>query len=187
MSIILISDYVLITIGCYFIAILNIFCDMIRYLDNSNLSNVREYLIYMYKYHCGILEKFELFSEVYYHTFTAQIATSVILILPIFFLLGSEDAVAYIPLSLVVFGQFGAICIFGELIFLKTEKFSTQLYLTKWYEFNTDDQKMLLMTMCMTQRPFGLKAGGMYDINFYMFIYVVKMSFSFGAILYTFT
>lgn len=185
-AIMLLVDTVLITIGFYYIAILNKFRDFIRYLNVSNLTKVRELLIDIQKFHYNLLKKFELFSDVFGFTFTIQIASSVVFHLFIFFVLQSDQAIVFVPLFITVFSQFGAVCIFGEFIFSKTENFFKELYLTKWHEFNVKEQKMLLMMMYMAQRPFGLTAAGMYDINLLMFIQVTKAGFSFCAILYTF-
>uniref|UniRef100_A0A240SY94 Uncharacterized protein n=1 Tax=Phlebotomus papatasi TaxID=29031 RepID=A0A240SY94_PHLPP len=183
---VIILDTTVIILGFYFIAILNIFGDTIRLLDNSELTNKRELLLHTHKFHCEILEKFELFGRVFYYTFTLQIGSIVIFILNIIFIMRGDAGYAFYPLSLAVFGQFGAICIFGEFIFSKTEQFSVELYHTKWYEFDLKEQKIILMIMLMSQRQFGLKAAGMYDINLMMFIQVVKAGISFCAILYTF-
>uniref|UniRef100_A0A3F2ZEB7 Odorant receptor n=1 Tax=Phlebotomus papatasi TaxID=29031 RepID=A0A3F2ZEB7_PHLPP len=185
--IIVISDMTLIIIGFYFIAILNIFRDTIRLLDNSELGNKRQFLINTHKFHCNILEKFKLFSRVFYYTFTVQIGSSVVFILIIVFLLRYEGSFGFYPLCVAIFAQFGAICIFGEFIFSKTDGLLIELYLTKWYEFNLSEQRIILMMMLMSQRPFGLKAAGMYNINLIMFIQVIKAAMSFCAILYTFT
>uniref|UniRef100_A0A3F2ZEN9 Odorant receptor n=1 Tax=Phlebotomus papatasi TaxID=29031 RepID=A0A3F2ZEN9_PHLPP len=181
----MIPDTVLISIGFYFIAILNIFKDILRYIDNVDSTNKRQFLLQIHKLHCNILDKFCIFSEVFYYTFTVQIATSVVFMMFIFFILQTEGGLAFLPLLLAIFGQFGAACIFGELIYSKTEKLSTELYLTNWYELDLEEQKILLMMLYMTQKTFGLKAAGMYDINIEMFIEVIKAGISCLAILYT--
>ncbi|XP_055685253.1 odorant receptor 13a-like [Lutzomyia longipalpis] len=62
------------------------------------------------------------------------------------------------------------ICILGEFIRLKSENLSDTLYQTNWYELSLKDQKIFLTTLGMTQRVYGLKAAGMYDVNLYTFI-----------------
>uniref|UniRef100_A0A3F2ZEL2 Odorant receptor n=1 Tax=Phlebotomus papatasi TaxID=29031 RepID=A0A3F2ZEL2_PHLPP len=183
--IIMIPDSILISIGFYFIAILNIFKDILNYFDSIDLKNKRQFLIQVHKFHCDILDKFSIFSEVFYYTFTVQIATSVVFMMFIFFILQTDGGLAFFPLLLAIFGQFGAVCVFGELIYSKTEKLSIELYLTNWYELGLEEQKILLMMLYMTQKTFGLKAAGMYGINVKMFIEVIKASVSFLTILYT--
>uniref|UniRef100_A0A3F2ZEM1 Odorant receptor n=1 Tax=Phlebotomus papatasi TaxID=29031 RepID=A0A3F2ZEM1_PHLPP len=177
------SDTVIIIIGFYFIAVLNIFQDIIQYIEQFDSRNKEGVLIQLYKFHCNILEKFNIFSEVFYYFISVQIAASAIFILCVFFLVLSE--VSFIPLFVLVHGQFAVICIFGELMYSKTERFSTEFYLTNWYELGSKEQKILLTMMFMSQKTFGLKAAGMYDINLRMFIEVVKAGVSFLTILYT--
>lgn len=181
----LIVDSTLMTIGFYFMAIFNIFRDMIKYLDNSGVNAIKQYLIDMQEFHLDILNKFQLFDEIFFYALAVQLATSVVFILVIFFLLRTAGLL-FVPLFVTVSGQFFAVCLFGQLIFSKTEIFFTELYLTKWYEFNIREQKMLLIMMYVAQRPFGLRAAGMYDINLIMFIQIIKAGISFCAILYTF-
>uniref|UniRef100_A0A3F2ZEA2 Odorant receptor n=1 Tax=Phlebotomus papatasi TaxID=29031 RepID=A0A3F2ZEA2_PHLPP len=180
-----ISDVILISTGFYLIAVLNIFQNLIENFWKFEGSNKEVALIQLHKLHCNILDKFRTFSEIFYYTITVQTGTSAVFVLCIFFLMLSSDFAAFIPLCLLVFGQFGAICIFGELMYSKTEKLTTELYLTNWYEFGLKEQKILLMMMHMSQKIIGIKAAGMYDINLRMFIDVIKGGISFLTILYT--
>uniref|UniRef100_A0A3F2ZEE2 Odorant receptor n=1 Tax=Phlebotomus papatasi TaxID=29031 RepID=A0A3F2ZEE2_PHLPP len=180
-------DMILITFGLYFTAITNVFCYTIRSLDNSKLCDITQLLINIHQFHCTLLQKYQLLNEIFGYTFTIQTATSLVYILFIFYLLRSEEAIVFIPLFITILTQFGVLCIFGEFLFSKTEGLAVELYLTKWYDFSIKEQKTLLMMMYMAKRPFGLKAAGMYDINLYIFIQVIKTGISFCAILYTFS
>uniref|UniRef100_A0A3F2ZEN4 Uncharacterized protein n=1 Tax=Phlebotomus papatasi TaxID=29031 RepID=A0A3F2ZEN4_PHLPP len=110
--ILMVPETVLISIGFYFIAILNIFKDILRYIDNVDPMNKREFLFQIHKFHCNILDKFCIFSEVFYYTFSIQIAMSTVCILFIFFILQTDGGFIFFPLLLAVFIQFGTICIF---------------------------------------------------------------------------
>uniref|UniRef100_A0A3F2ZEC5 Odorant receptor n=1 Tax=Phlebotomus papatasi TaxID=29031 RepID=A0A3F2ZEC5_PHLPP len=178
-------DGILITFGLYFIAITNIFCCMIRCIHNTELYGITKYLVDIHQFHCKILKKYQMLNNIFGYVFTIQTATSVVFILFIFFLLGSKESLVFIPLSVTILTQFGALCIFGEFLFSKTGEFATELYLTKWYEFSVKEQKMLLMMMYIAKRPLALKAAGMYEINLFLFIQVIKAGVSFCAILYT--
>lgn len=186
-SIIMLYDSIFLSVGFYFIAVLNIFSDMILCMDNSNLGNRKEFLKMCYLLHCEILVKFELFSNVFYMILIAQTSSSTVYILVLFYLLLVTKTFSLFPVVLLVLLQFAALCAFGEFIFTKTEKLRFDLYLTKWYEFNLNDKKFLLMMMIASLKPFGFKSAGIYDINSIMFIQIMKMGFSFGTILYTFT
>lgn len=185
-AMLLVVDIILIMIGFYFMAIFNIFRDMIKCLDNpGGINDIKQYLIYIHKFHQDILDKFQLFDEIFNYTFAVQVGSNVTFVLVIFFLLRIVG-ILFIPLFFATSGQFLFICLFGQLIFSKTEILFTELYLTKWYEFNVKEQKMLLLMMYRAQTPFGLRAAGMYDINLIMFIQVIKAGISFCALLYTF-
>uniref|UniRef100_A0A3F2ZEQ2 Odorant receptor n=1 Tax=Phlebotomus papatasi TaxID=29031 RepID=A0A3F2ZEQ2_PHLPP len=180
-------DCLLVTIGFYIIAIQNVFHDMIVQLDDPNLENKKQFLKTIYILHCEILKKFRIFNDVYFYVFTVQAGSNALIIMFIFYIIRIETNIVFVPLVLGIYFQFGLLCIFGEFIFSKSEDIFTDLYLTKWYEFDLSDQKVFLMMMCISKYPFGLKAAGMYDINIVMFIQVIKAGFSFCAILYTFT
>lgn len=182
-----IEDAVIISIGFYFIAILNIFFSIIKHIDYLDLKNRRQYIILLHDMHCNVLDKFSIFERIFYYTFTVQIATSVIFVMFIFFLLQTTGGFAFFPLFLAILLQFGSLCLLGQLMYSQTERFSTELYLTKWYELAVREQKMILTMMYMSHRPFGLKAAAMYDINFRMFFDVMKAGLSFCTLLYTFT
>uniref|UniRef100_A0A3F2ZEP7 Odorant receptor n=1 Tax=Phlebotomus papatasi TaxID=29031 RepID=A0A3F2ZEP7_PHLPP len=181
------SEYILITIGFYFIAIQNVFHDMIIHLDSSNLKNKKQFLRTIYIFHCKILKKFKIFNDIYFYVFTIQAGSSALFIMLLFYIMRIETNLIFIPFILGIYFQFALLCIFGEIIFSKSEEIFIDLYLTKWYDFDLSDQKVFLMMMRISKYPFGLKAAGMYDINIVMFIQVIKAGFSFCAILYTFT
>uniref|UniRef100_A0A3F2ZEA3 Odorant receptor n=1 Tax=Phlebotomus papatasi TaxID=29031 RepID=A0A3F2ZEA3_PHLPP len=177
----------LVTIGFYFIAIQNVLRDMINHLDDSNLENKKHFLRTVYILHSEILNSFRIFNDIYFYVFTVQAVTSSLIIMFLFYIIRIEMSIIFVPLILGIYFQFLLLCIFGEIIYSKTEDIFTNLYLTKWYEFDLSDQKIFLMMMRISQYPFGLKAAGMYDINIVMAFKVMKAGFSFCAILYTFT
>uniref|UniRef100_A0A3F2ZEH3 Odorant receptor n=1 Tax=Phlebotomus papatasi TaxID=29031 RepID=A0A3F2ZEH3_PHLPP len=181
------SECILITIGFYFIAIQYVFRDMIEYLDDSNLEDKRQFLRTVYNFHSTLLKKLEIFNDVYYYVLTIQAGSSAFIVVLLFYVIRIETNIIFLPLVLGILLQFILLCIFGDLIYSKTEDIFTNLYLTKWYEFNLSDQHVFLMMMRISQNPFGLKAAGMYDINIVMFIQVMKAGFSVCAILYAFT
>uniref|UniRef100_A0A1B0GPZ6 Odorant receptor n=1 Tax=Phlebotomus papatasi TaxID=29031 RepID=A0A1B0GPZ6_PHLPP len=181
------SECILVTILFYFIAIQNVFHDMVGHLDDSNLKNKKQFLRAVYIFHCEILKKFRIFSDICFYSFTIQTGSNCLYIMFMFYVLRVETNIIFIPLFMAIYLQFGLSCILGEFIYSKSENIFTDLYLTKWYEFDLSDQRVFLMMMRVSQYPFGFKAAGIYDINIVMFIQVIKAGLSFSAILYTFT
>uniref|UniRef100_A0A3F2ZE87 Odorant receptor n=1 Tax=Phlebotomus papatasi TaxID=29031 RepID=A0A3F2ZE87_PHLPP len=180
-------DAVFISIGFYFIAVLNIFEDMVQCLENSDLKDRKRILKICYSFHWGILSKFKLFNDIFYGHLFAQIISSAFYIFILFYLLFSTGDISFSPIAVLVYFQFGALCIFGEVVYSKSEKIFINLYLTNWFKFNSDEQKFILMIMKMSMKPIGFKFAGAYDINCVMFIQVLKMGFSYGTFLYTFS
>uniref|UniRef100_A0A3F2ZEH2 Odorant receptor n=1 Tax=Phlebotomus papatasi TaxID=29031 RepID=A0A3F2ZEH2_PHLPP len=184
----IIEDSVIISIGFYFIAILNIFLSIIKHINTFlDINSKRQYLVQLYEIHCNILDKFGIFQKVFYYTITLQIATSVVIIMFIFFLLQTEGGIAFLPMFFSVTSQVGLVCLLGQLMYSQTERFSTELYLTNWWELGSKEQKMILIMMYISHRPIGLKLAGMYDINVKMFSDVMKAGISFCTLLSTFT
>uniref|UniRef100_A0A3F2ZEL1 Odorant receptor n=1 Tax=Phlebotomus papatasi TaxID=29031 RepID=A0A3F2ZEL1_PHLPP len=185
--IIIFYDAIFISIGFYFIAVLNIFRDMIQCLDNPELKNRRKILKICYLFHWSILSKFKLFNNVFYGYLFIQIVSCASYIFILFYLMFTTEDFSFVPASITVYFQFGALCIFGEAVYTKSERIFIDLYLTNWYDFNSVDQKFLLMMMKMSMKPIGFKFAGAYDINCVMFIQVMKIGFSYGTLLYTFS
>lgn len=180
------GDVILVTFGLYFFAITNIFSEMLRSLEYSKLSDITKVLLHMQQFHCKLRDNYQLLNNLCDYVFTMQTITSYVLILFVFFFVRSEGFIVFFPLCLTVVTQFGVFCTFGEFLFSKTEDIDIELYGSKWYDFSIKEQKMLLMMMYMANRPFRIKAAGMYDINLVMFIQVMKAGISFCALLYTF-
>ncbi|XP_059611079.1 odorant receptor 4-like [Phlebotomus argentipes] len=187
-GLLLIFDCFIIYIALYFISSLDILLDCIRSLDDSStLQKEKDLLLYIHFYHLKIIRNLRLFSNLLYYVFVIHLVTNPIFFFLTFYMIQQWDNFLFVyVLTSAMYFQFGILCVFGQMIFSKTEIIFTELYLTKWYEFSKDSQKMLKMMMIVSQRPFGFKAAEMYDINLMMFVNVVKLAFSFCAILYTF-
>ncbi|XP_059614867.1 odorant receptor 67c-like [Phlebotomus argentipes] len=183
------TDLVIIAIALYFGPPLNILLDCIRTLDDSSvLKREKNFFLLLHIYHNNIIEKLQAFSKLFYYTFIVQLSASFLLLLFMFFMMQKTHDYHFLcPMILGIFFQFSAFCFFGAFIFGKTEQIFTELYLTKWYEFSNKDKQILMLMMMMSQRPFGFKAAGIYDINLVMFINVTKLAFSYCTILYALT
>lgn len=183
------SDLIIVHLSLYFVSSLNIVLDAIKSLsDISAIEKKKKLLLNLYFYHLKILDNLELFSNMLYYVFVVQFSTNFLFFLVTFYMLGRAHNMFFLyPLIIAVFFQFSTFCFFGEVIFERTERIFIELYLTKWYAFSNEDKRMMLMMMMISQKPFGFKAAGMYDVNLMMFLQVVKIAFSYCTILYALT
>uniref|UniRef100_A0A3F2ZEP4 Odorant receptor n=1 Tax=Phlebotomus papatasi TaxID=29031 RepID=A0A3F2ZEP4_PHLPP len=180
-------DSLYICAGFYLIAVLNIFHDTVLCLDNSELVDKKKFLKMCYLFHSKILTNLELFNCIFNNVLSAQAVSSTFYVFLVFVLFLVDGSPTFLAPAITIYSQFAALCIFGELIYAKSEKIFVALYLTKWYDFDVNEQKFLLMMMHASMKPFGFKLAGIYEINALMFIQVFKIGFSYGTILYTFS
>uniref|UniRef100_A0A240SY87 Odorant receptor n=1 Tax=Phlebotomus papatasi TaxID=29031 RepID=A0A240SY87_PHLPP len=141
--------------------------------------------IIMIRY-CEVVDNIELFNKINFIANLIQFATSIFLSFAVFFFirLYPKHPVGY-PTVMSILVELFIPCLFGEFIKIKMERLSSTLYLTNWYSLSLKDQKSFLIVLLITQREYGLRAAGMYDVNIYTFIKVVKMAASWCAFIFT--
>uniref|UniRef100_A0A240SXP5 Odorant receptor n=1 Tax=Lutzomyia longipalpis TaxID=7200 RepID=A0A240SXP5_LUTLO len=172
-------------LGLQVIAELNILSDYMKLL-NEKIKAQPKFLRNIIRRHCSAIENLNILSGIISETAILQLFLAfVALCIGMMFLITySTDIGNYI--IIICGGSLGLpICVLGEIIKNKTDDLSDILYLTNWYEFSLKDQKMFLIVLGMAQREYGLKAAGMYDVNFYTFIQISKVAFSYCAVLYS--
>ncbi|XP_055703606.1 odorant receptor 33b-like [Phlebotomus papatasi] len=76
-------------------------------------------------------------------------------------------------------------CFFGEFITIKMERLTTVLYSTNWYDMNLKDRKSFMIILGVTQKAYGMKAGGMYNVNIYTFVQILKIALSWSTLILT--
>ncbi|XP_059608018.1 putative odorant receptor 83c [Phlebotomus argentipes] len=177
-------DFAIFFVGFHIMVALNILNDFIKIL-HEKIVEIPHFLSIVVKRHCDIIQSIDLLNKIIEKISFVQILTSVTLLITLFASMRTErfQVLSYI-LCLFVMGQTLVFCVFGEFIKHKTERLSTTLYLTNWYELSLRDQKTFLLILRMSQREYGLKAAGMYELNIYLFIQIIKVAFSYCAILY---
>uniref|UniRef100_A0A3F2ZDI0 Odorant receptor n=1 Tax=Lutzomyia longipalpis TaxID=7200 RepID=A0A3F2ZDI0_LUTLO len=190
-SYILLFDIPVLCFGCLgiiFIGILKYFNESIALLENTEEESLDDgFILVLYKLHCEIYEKFCIYENIFSFSvffdffFNTTSIIGVMLIIRLYPYLN----IFHVVLATLV-SQLLIYCIFGELIFNETQKISLNLYLTKWYDLNRENKHALLLMMVMSSRPFGLKAAGMYNINIIVFVQIMKLCFSYCAIIYAF-
>uniref|UniRef100_A0A240SXU8 Odorant receptor n=1 Tax=Lutzomyia longipalpis TaxID=7200 RepID=A0A240SXU8_LUTLO len=171
--------------GIIFIGILKFFNESIALLGEKATRD--ELLLILHKLHCEVYEKFCIYENILSFSifFDFFFNTTSIIGLMLMIRLYPTLNILYIFIATLV-SQLLIYCIFGQFIFTETEKIPESLYMTKWYDLNREDRRALLLMMMMSSRPFGLKTAGMYDINIVLFVKIMKLCFSYCAILYAF-
>ncbi|GAB0092019.1 hypothetical protein DMENIID0001_069620 [Sergentomyia squamirostris] len=180
------ADSILVVLGIYLIGAFNTISSLVKTLNGrKNIPDAGKLLRDAVIFHGEVLRKLMSFYDIFYYFFLIQIATSVFFLLFHFYLLIYVlDNFAYYTMISATLGQFCIFCIFGQIIHTTTERIFIDLYHTLWYEMKIEDQRILLMMMTISQKTYGLKAAGMYDINLDMFIQVIKLCYSFCTIMY---
>ncbi|XP_055692274.1 odorant receptor 4-like [Lutzomyia longipalpis] len=161
--------------------------DYIR-ISNDKIKTTPNFFKKIIKMHCNVLGDVNLLNETFSEMTFIQFFSSIVFFLIVFLFLrkGTENIDGYL-LCLCALMQLLPLCLLGEFIRYKTDKLSDTLYLTNWYELSLKDQKVFLIILGMAQREYGLKAAGMYEVNLSTFIQIIKLAFSYCAILYTFS
>lgn len=128
--------------------------------------------------YCEVVENIKIFNRIYSIIPLVQFVASAFMSLVVFFIvrMNPMDPVAY-AMALAILIQFFIPCLFGEFFKIKMKRFSTVLSLANWYDFSIKDQKCFLFILGITQKEYGLKVAGMYDINIYLFINVKIQNF----------
>ncbi|GAB0087732.1 hypothetical protein DMENIID0001_020750 [Sergentomyia squamirostris] len=184
-----IGDSTTIISGIHVMKAIDTVNELIALLDDKEKANqCPNLLIHIHKKHAEIIRILFTLNEIIYIISLVQLFTSTSMFLVLFTSAKTQpfEIVFYIFMLCVV-SQLLLLCAFGEMIFSKTQNIFTKLYLTRWYDMSLANQKIILMMMRMSEAPYGLKAGGMYDLNLYTFIQIVKMAISYCAIIITLT
>uniref|UniRef100_A0A240SXW3 Odorant receptor n=1 Tax=Lutzomyia longipalpis TaxID=7200 RepID=A0A240SXW3_LUTLO len=181
------TDIIMIFTGVYFIGALDILSGIIGKLnESSNIAISGDILRQIIIFHLEIMNNFNDFCEIFEFLFIFELFHTIGFLLFDFYLIWQSDNLCFFLASAsYIFVQFALFCLFGQIIFNRSERIFTDLYQTKWYEMEVKDQKAVLLIMKMSQNAFGLKAGRMYDINLILFFNVLKLCVSWYAILYT--
>ncbi|XP_055708826.1 uncharacterized protein LOC129805043 [Phlebotomus papatasi] len=134
--------------------------------------------------HSAIIEKINHFNNAIYMLSFTQFVTSTLLCLIAFadISMNSKSPIGYL-IALCSMSQLFLPCLFGEFIKIKTERLSISLYFINWYNMNRKDQNNFIVILGLMQRTYGVKAAGMYNVDIYTFIQIVKMASSYCAIL----
>lgn len=165
--------------------------DVLYYFINSNRENIQKhpefFKILIIRY-CDVISNINLYKNALNMVLFYQFIISSLLNLTVFsyMRLNPSSPMGYFICLCTIF-QIFIPCLFGEIIKLKSERLSNALYMTNWYDLDTKNQRAFLLILGMAQRQYGLKAAGMYDVNIYRFIQIMKISITYCTLLITFT
>ncbi|GAB0097195.1 Odorant receptor [Sergentomyia squamirostris] len=177
-------DMTTIFIGLDIMASLDILNEYIR-LINEKIKTNQDFLKIILKRHCKVIDKINLLNEAIYQiSFIQMIFITLALLLLFVFIREETKQISGYITCLCAMVQIFPLCVFGEMIKIKTEKLSESFYEVNWYELSLKDQKTYLIILGMAQRQYGLKAAGMYTIDIYAFYQILKIAFSYCAVLY---
>ncbi|GAB0099562.1 hypothetical protein DMENIID0001_154450 [Sergentomyia squamirostris] len=172
-------------IGLEIMASLDILNDYIKLL-NEKIKTNSNFFKTILKRHCKVINQINLLNEAVYEiSFIQMIISTLILILIFVFIRKDTTQISAYTTCLCGMTQIFILCIFGEMIKIKSEKLSDAFYEVNWYELSLKDQRTFLIILGMAQRKYGLKAAGMYNVDIYAFVKIVKLAVSYCAILYT--
>uniref|UniRef100_A0A3F2ZEB1 Odorant receptor n=1 Tax=Phlebotomus papatasi TaxID=29031 RepID=A0A3F2ZEB1_PHLPP len=179
------TDFVIVFFSIEIMAASNILFDYISLHKDVIQEHPDDLKIITVRF-CELVENIKLFNDVISPTSFIQFITSAFLSVLVFFSTGlsPKNLDGYLLCFCIVLQLFLP-CLFGEFIKIGMERLSTNLYLTNWYDLKLKDQKSFLIVLGMTQKKYELKAAGLYDINIYTFIQIVKMAFSWCAFMFT--
>uniref|UniRef100_A0A240SYF4 Odorant receptor n=1 Tax=Phlebotomus papatasi TaxID=29031 RepID=A0A240SYF4_PHLPP len=154
--------------------------------NRDRIQEDAEFLRIITKRYCEVVDNIKLYNKVISVTNLVQFVTSALLSFATFSFIRLYiiNPIGYILIWTILFQLFIP-CVFGEFIKFKMERLSITLYLTNWYDLSLKDQKSSLLVLGMIQREYGLKAAGMYDVNIYTFIKIVKMAASWCTLIFT--
>ncbi|XP_063911607.1 odorant receptor 4-like isoform X2 [Zophobas morio] len=140
------------------------------------------------KYHTEILnfinEVDQCFSWCVFNQFSGTASLLCFLITAILTVpVTSIDGMQYIVFFFLILSQVLFYCYFGTLLFEESDKLVTASYLSHWYEYTLETQKLYLTLMERSQRPIILSAGGLLDLTLNTFTAILKKSYSVVAVL----
>ncbi|GAB0099424.1 hypothetical protein DMENIID0001_152810 [Sergentomyia squamirostris] len=191
LTIVTLGDLFVIFFGLYFRCELKTLAEIIEfYLDNSEIVNRKKNLLKeIFEKHLQILNMLKILENVYRQLSFYQFLSSFFCCFCCFYGTLVQDKIEgtiYMMVCIAVAELF-ALCLFGETLVAHTEQLGVSIYLTKWYEMSLSEQKNLLYIMRIAQKPIGIKAAGLIDVNFFTFVEAMKGAVSYCAILYALT
>ncbi|XP_055681838.1 odorant receptor 4-like [Lutzomyia longipalpis] len=184
-----IIDTAIVIIGIHIMGFINTVNRMIQGLNDAEVkTKCPNLLVKILIHHVEMIEQLNAFNKGLHLMSFIQFIMSTMIYLAMFYTVRSSNAELIVYSFLVcVLIQLFMLCMFGEIISSRTDKTTTLLWLTNWYEMSLPDQKIFLIILAITQKSFGLKAAGMYEVNIMAFIQIIKVAASYSTLIYALT
>ncbi|XP_063912019.1 odorant receptor 4-like [Zophobas morio] len=161
-----------------------------KYGSNSTLiqTGIYQQLIGCVEHHNAILKFVSEYEQCFSWTIFNQFmgTTSVLCFICIAITtvpLVSIDAVKYIIFFFVVNWQALFYCYFGTLLYEESDTLVTAIYLSQWYEYPVEAQKIIFTLMERAKQPMILSAEKLLDLTLDTFTAILKRSYSLIAFL----
>uniref|UniRef100_A0A3F2ZD71 Odorant receptor n=1 Tax=Lutzomyia longipalpis TaxID=7200 RepID=A0A3F2ZD71_LUTLO len=179
------SDLGIIFLAIQLIAEFKVLNDCMKLL-NERIKTNPKFFRKIIERHCLVIRNANLLSDIISETAFMQLLNSCLTLLFVFsFLLKYLTGIGNYAMIIIAATLSLPICFIGEFIRVKSNELSETLWLINWYELSLKDQRIFLIVLRMAQREYGLKAAGMYSVGFYTFLKILKIAFSYSAILYS--
>ncbi|XP_055685666.1 odorant receptor 85b-like [Lutzomyia longipalpis] len=181
-----VSDGLIIMIAFHFRSELISVAELISILDDvEQYKKYKDILLTIHRMHWNLVHLFNFLSDVYFYMSFAQVTSTFVgATFLLYAVMDNGLDVANGVVIAVVALQILILCLFGEIIFVRTEALSNLLYQTKWYEFTPRDKLYFLFILQNIQKPWGLKAVGVIDVSLYTFIELVKLCGTYCVVFY---
>ncbi|GAB0099558.1 hypothetical protein DMENIID0001_154400 [Sergentomyia squamirostris] len=155
-------------------ASLDILIDYIKLINDEIKSNPNYFKIILNR-HCKLIEKINLLNEAVYEiSFIQMIITTIDLLLIFVFIRKETEQITGYIVCYCGMLQIFPLCVFGEMIKIKSEKLSETFYEVNWYDLNLKDQDILAYSENDSTAAFRRWN-------------ILKAAVSYCAILYTFS
>ncbi|XP_059607396.1 putative odorant receptor 83c [Phlebotomus argentipes] len=182
------SDIILVSLIIYFDAEMMSIADLIATMNTPNLSESELGLILKKTLETHVvLTKFaEDLKALLWHCYLIKLFMVTFLLISGMFLI-QIDVNWFIPAVLIILvGIINCfiMCFLGQFLLDGSELMSESLYMMKWHEMKTSDQKALLMLMISFDRHLKVETFGFGTINYNTFVQICKASFSYATIFY---
>uniref|UniRef100_A0A7G3AER1 Odorant receptor n=1 Tax=Lutzomyia longipalpis TaxID=7200 RepID=A0A7G3AER1_LUTLO len=126
--------------------------------------------------HCEFLIQLNRFCDVFSMLALIQLTTSFLFLLLLLYGTNELSNTLILKVALLcAVCEIFMICFLGQIVAMKTEDIYNDFCQTNWYEMSIADQKHFLLCLQMAQRNYGLRAGGIYNIDLNMFLQVCSV------------
>ncbi|GAB0087818.1 hypothetical protein DMENIID0001_021710 [Sergentomyia squamirostris] len=185
-SIMIFVDCMMFMIACQFRSELISLAEVIAKLDDIEIYRENKgILLDIHRMHLNSLRLLNILTKIFFYMSLVQVMTSSFGLCFVFCaVLGHGLDISSLVIIFDIIAQILFYCLFGEILFAKMSTLPKVLYLTKWYEFSTNDRRNFLFILQMAQRLYIITAVGVIDVCIPTFVQVIQFSVSYCVVFY---